>query len=131
MVGVSRVLLSFALIFFALFAGQSPGEFPHNQTSTEKLRDANLRDATREAGGLSVPMAKINGPLVWAGEASPAKEPNTSAEKSPSVIQMLEGRESDLLVWLSIAIVFFMIGWILGGNYYLRRDRVRRRKLRF
>jgi hypothetical protein len=126
MVGVSRVLLPFALIFFALFAGQSPGEFPHNQTSTEKLRDA-----TREAGGLSVPMTEIRGALVWAGEASPAKEPNTSAEKSPSIIQMLEGRESDLLVWLSIAIVFFMIGWILGGNYYLRRDRVRRRKLRF
>jgi hypothetical protein len=126
MVGVSRVLLPFALIFFARFAGQSPGEFPHNQTSTEKLRDA-----TREAGGLSVPLTEIRGALVWAGEASPAKEPNTSAEKSPSIIQMLEGRESDLLVWLSIAIVFFMIGWILGGNYYLRRDRVRRRKLRF
>jgi hypothetical protein len=126
MVGVSRVLLLFVLIFFALFAGQSPGEFPHNQTSTEKLRDV-----TREAGGLSVPMTEIKGPLVWAAEASPAKEPNTSAEKSPSIIQMLEGRESDLLVWLSIAIVFFMIGWILGGNYYLRRDRVRRRKLRF
>ena len=131
MVGVSRVLLPFALICLTLLAGESRVEFSDNQTSTEKLRQAKLRYAARETGGMSAPMAETKSPLVWAGEASPAKEPNIPAEKSPSIIQMLEGRESDLLVWLSIAVVFFMIGWILGGNYYLRRDRVRRRKLRF
>ena len=131
MVGVSRVLLFFALICLTLLADESRLEFSDNQTSTAKLRQAKLRYAHRETGGTSVPMAETTGPLVWAGEASPAKEPNIPAEKSPSIIQMLEGRESDLLVWLSIAVVFFMIGWILGGNYYLRRDRVRRRKLRF
>jgi hypothetical protein len=76
-------------------------------------------------------MAATKVALTWAGEDSPVKEPNIPAEKSPSIIQMLEGRESDLLIWLSIAVVSFMIGWIFGGNYYLRRDRVRRRKLRF
>ena len=53
------------------------------------------------------------------------------AEKSPSIIQMLEGREHDLMIWVSIAAVAFAIGWILGGNYYLRRDRARSKKLRF
>ena len=36
---------------------------------------------------------------------------------------MLEGREHELLIWVSIAVVAFAIGWILGGNYHLRRDR--------
>jgi hypothetical protein len=44
---------------------------------------------------------------------------------------MLEGRENDMIIWVSIAAVAFVIGWILGGNYYLRRDRARSKKLRF
>jgi hypothetical protein len=131
MVGVSRVLLPFALICLAFLADESRVEFSDNQTSTEKVHHANLQYAPRETDSMSAPMVATKGTLVWAGEASPAKEPNIPTEKSPSIIQMLEGRESDLLLWLSIALVFFMIGWILGGNYYLRRDRVRRRKLRF
>jgi hypothetical protein len=124
MVGVSRVLLPFALICLALLADESRVESSDNPTTTESLHHANLRYGPRGTG--NQPAA-----LVWAGEAPPAKEQNIPAEKSPSIIQMLEGRESDLLIWLSIAVVSFMIGWIFGGNYYLRRDRVRRRKLRF
>jgi hypothetical protein len=130
MVGVSRVLLPFALICLALLADESRVEFSDNQTSAEKVRHANLH-APRETGSTPALMTSREAGLVWAGEVSPAKETNIPTEKSPSIIQMLEGRESDLLLWLSIAVVFFMIGWILGGNYYLRRDRVRRRKLRF
>ena len=63
--------------------------------------------------------------------SSPAAEPKTPAAKSPSLIKMLEGRENDLVLWASIAGVAFIIGWICGGNYYVRRDRSRRRKLRF
>jgi hypothetical protein len=62
---------------------------------------------------------------------APVTEKPISGEKSPSVIQMLEGREKDLVLWASIAVGAFIIGWILGGNYYLRRDRARSRKLRF
>jgi hypothetical protein len=62
---------------------------------------------------------------------APAPEKTISGEKSPSIIQMLEGREKDLILWASIAVGAFIIGWILGGNYYLRRDRARSRKLRF
>ena len=63
--------------------------------------------------------------------ASPVAEEKTPDEKSPSIIQMLEGREHDLILWVSIAIIAFAIGWILGGNYYLRRDRARSKRLRF
>jgi len=46
-------------------------------------------------------------------------------------MELLEGRERDMVLWLTIAVAFFLIGWICGGNYYLRRDRIRRTKLRF
>jgi hypothetical protein len=82
--------------------------------------------------------APMGGTKAWVtqiGESSAATSPDpeqkTPATKSPSIIQMLEGRENDLILGLSIAVIFFIVGWICGGNYYLRRDRARRRKLRF
>ena len=59
------------------------------------------------------------------------QEPAVPAEKSPSILQMLEGHETELLVAVAIALAFFVIGWICGGNYYVRRDRRRRTRLRF
>jgi hypothetical protein len=44
---------------------------------------------------------------------------------------MLEGHERELWVGISIAASFFFIGWISGGNYYVRRERRRRSKLSF
>jgi len=55
----------------------------------------------------------------------------TMQAKSSALIHSLEGREGDMILWLAIAVAFFFIGWICGGNYYLRRDRLRRTKLRF
>ena len=52
-------------------------------------------------------------------------------EKPRSIMQMVEGHETELLVAAAIAVVFFSVGWVCGGNYYLRRDRRRRTQLRF
>jgi len=60
----------------------------------------------------------------------PAEQKGSSAE-SPPLIRLLEGHETDVLVWGCIAVAFFFVGWICGGNYYLRRERLRRTKLRF
>lgn len=46
-------------------------------------------------------------------------------------MQMLEGHETELMIAAAIAVAFFLIGWICGGHYYLRRDRMQRRKIRF
>jgi len=82
-----------------------------------------------------VPMAATKAWVMQIRESSAATSPGAEqkipAAKSPSIIQMLEGRENDLILGLSIAVIFFVVGWICGGNYYLRRDRARRRKLRF
>lgn len=47
------------------------------------------------------------------------------------VIQVLEGKKWNMLWWVGLVLCIFIIGWICGGNYYLRRDRIRRTKLRF
>ncbi len=33
--------------------------------------------------------------------------------------------------WILVPLCIFVLGWICGGNYYLRRDRMERTKLRF
>jgi len=37
----------------------------------------------------------------------------------------------EIFGWIIIPSCLFALGWILGGNYYLRRDRIERTKLRF
>ena len=47
------------------------------------------------------------------------------------VIKVLEGREWEVLGWFGVALCIFILGWICGGNYYLRRDRIKRTKVHF
>jgi len=88
----------------------------------------------------SLPIAAANTvqpasqPAVSGKTASTIRKPDelgTATGKAPSLIELLEGRETDMMLWAAIAIVFFLIGWICGGHYYLRRDRARRTRLRF
>ena len=51
--------------------------------------------------------------------------------KPVPVIKVLEGKEWQIVSWLGAALCIFIIGWICGGNYYLRRDRIRRSRLHF
>ena len=57
-------------------------------------------------------------------------EPTPKDQRLP-VIKLLEGRGWEVLWWLGIGLCIFIIGWICGGHYYLRRDRIKRSKLRF
>ncbi len=66
-----------------------------------------------------------------AAPVSAAQSKTPEGAKSPSILQMLEGHETELMIGAAIAAAFFIIGWICGGNYYLRRDRLQRRKIRF
>jgi hypothetical protein len=68
-------------------------------------------------------------PLLLASEATdPPPSPSASA---PSLLEMLEGRESDMAIWLAIALASFLLGWIVGSIHAKRRERSRRIKLRF
>jgi len=77
----------------------------------------------------SVPQTGADKPVPLAGIA--ADTPAPSPAKAPSLIQRLEGREGDVMIWLAIAAVFFLVGWIGGGIHARRRERSRRTRLRF
>jgi hypothetical protein len=68
---------------------------------------------------------------------APAKAPASqdssigTADKSPSVLQMMEGHEKEVMIAAAVGAGCFIIGWVLGGHYYLRRDRTRRRRIQF
>jgi len=89
----------------------------------------------------AMPQAAVsNTPTVQRSKSQAAKAPaaavapeeqSATAVKSPSILQMLEGHEDELMIAAAIAAAFFFVGWICGGNYYLRRDRKRRNKIRF
>ena len=119
MFGASRVFLSLALVCLALLS---------DELRVESL-DKSGTDNTVGLAAASTPTP--NQKRENTTSTSPVVETKPPAEKSPSIIQMLEGRENDVIIWVSIAAVAFVIGWILGGNYYLRRDRARSKKLRF
>jgi hypothetical protein len=119
MARVSRVLLPFVLTGIVLLSDLSWVESSNKNTTTEN------------AVGLASASTPTPTPTQKPERSSPVAEQKTPDEKSPSIIQMLEGREHDLILWVSIAIIAFAIGWILGGNYYLRRDRARSKRLRF
>ncbi len=59
------------------------------------------------------------------------EEIKTPKSKPVPVIKVLEGKEWKIVSWLGAALCIFIIGWICGGNYYLRRDRIRRSRLHF
>lgn len=68
--------------------------------------------------------------LVAAAEKKSAPDA-TSPGHAPSLVQRLEGREGDFAVWVAIAGIFFLAGWIGGTIYARRRERARRGRLRF
>lgn len=66
----------------------------------------------------------------------PDTVPTQLQEKKPTrqstpLIKMIEGREKEVALWILIGVCIFIAGWICGGNYYLRRDRINRTKIRF
>jgi hypothetical protein len=63
-----------------------------------------------------------------ASAVDPAKAPET---KSQSVLEMIEGHETEVKLGLILAAVFFVLGWLCGGAYVARRERKSRHKLRF
>ncbi len=46
-------------------------------------------------------------------------------------VKASQGRVWEFVSWILVPSCIFVLGWILGGNYYLRRDRIERTKLRF
>jgi hypothetical protein len=61
----------------------------------------------------------------------PPAEREALKTSSPLPIQRVRNAQAEILKWLGAGLSILILGWILGGNYYMRRERIRRTKLRF
>jgi hypothetical protein len=119
---------------FAPDSSDSKTDRDNSKTTKSEKSDVVSPPAKTPASGKSAAkprMPESRLPAKPAGPMGKPQEQEVATGKSPSILQMLEGHETELLVAMAIALAFFLMGWICGGNYYLRRDRRRRTKLRF
>src|SRR5918992_3259618 len=123
MADARHVCLLFCLFLFAVWSNQSRAD--------RTTIDLGAPKTVSTAAAATVPAAAATNKSASPSPISSVAEPPGPAAKSPSIIQMLEGRESDLIIWLAIALAAFIMGWVCGGTYYLRRHRARSRRLRF
>jgi hypothetical protein len=127
------------------FVNEAVAQTSDSGSGSSKTPATESKEPTKKADSTSAkipppPAGKPKGAGPSSKAPSPPKsipsvdkppEENNLPEKSPSVLQMLEGHERELMIAAAIAAAFFFIGWICGGHYYLRRDRRRRTKIRF
>jgi hypothetical protein len=111
--------------------GRGDSKSAPSAAKTSKSEQPNVASPTLKAPAPGKSAATARTPAKPVEPAEKSLEPELPDGKSPSILQMLEGHEKELLVAAAIALAFFIVGWICGGNYYLRRDRRRRTKLRF
>jgi hypothetical protein len=125
--------------YFVLAAAEEPTQSAAIVSSESKAKtvDVNVNEKST--------VKAVESPARAAGRSDIASQPQSKLivpiqnmqkekalpEKPRSIMQMLEGHETELLVAAAIAVAFFSVGWVCGGNYYLRRDRRRRTQLRF
>lgn len=63
--------------------------------------------------------------------SSPPSERRVVRGRRIPLILLLEGKKWEILRWLGVFVCIFVLGWICGGSYYLRRERAQRSRLRF
>lgn len=84
----------------------------------------------RESEMVTEPVSEVA--VAAVPDASPEQlQEEKPAQQSTPLIKMIEGREKEVALWILIGLCIFIAGWICGGNYYLRRDRINRTKIRF
>jgi hypothetical protein len=119
-------------IYFVLTAAEEPipsaaivSIEPNAKTVDVNVNEKSVVKAVESPARAAQPQSKSSVPI------QNMQKEKALSEKPRSIMQMLEGHETEFLVAVAIAVAFFSVGWVCGGHYYLRRDRRRRTKLRF
>src|SRR6266545_5491436 len=120
---------------FWIFVNEAVAQTSDPGSGSSKTPAMESKEPTKKADSTSAKIPapptgkpKVTGPSSKAPSPAnsipPVDKPEEQNLKSPSILQMLEGHERELMIAAAIAAAFFFfIGWICGGNYYLRRDR--------
>lgn len=113
------------------FSDKPPEKENQQPEKTKRIEPA---EATRESN-VSKPSAVRPTREERRVEPPSASMPDSAARIPKAqplpVSKVLEGREWEMLGWFGVAFCIFVVGWICGGNYYLRRDRIKRTKIHF
>ena len=80
-------------------------------------------------GGLKEPFPKTRSQLKT--HNLPPKKLKDLKTQASLPVQLDRNPIFEIIRWLGAALFVFFLGWILGGNYYMRRKKSRRIKLRF
>ena len=100
-----------------------------SQSNPTKNSASEKKERVQSAASTPLPNAPV---AASSGSDRPTVEPAKVPEaKSQSILQMLEGHETEVKLGLIIAATAFALGWLCGGSYYARRERKSRYKLRF
>ena len=109
------------------------------QPAPAKTNSPEAKEPSKDAAPMAVTAAPA--PLPTTNEAPKpppvaapvlrAEPPKVPEAKSQSILQMLEGHETEAKIGLLVAGIAFALGWLCGGGYYARRERKSRYKLRF
>jgi hypothetical protein len=112
----------------------SPAEAPAVKSKAEISKETSK--GTAPTMPAIAPKPPTTPPVGQRHQPKPAQTPlveqaNASEAKSQSILQMLEGHETEVKIGLIIAAFAFILGWVCGVGYYERRERKWRHKLRF
>jgi hypothetical protein len=112
----------------------SPAEPPPVKSKAELSKEPSK--STAPAMPAIAPKPPITPPAGQRQQPKPVQTPlveqaDASEAKSQSILQMLEGHETEVKIGLIIAAFAFILGWVCGVGYYERRERKWRHKLRF
>jgi len=110
---------------------KTPAEQKESTKKPDSKKPAKIQMPPAGKTTQTAPPSKASPPAKSVAPVDNSLEQKMPPAKSLSILQMLEGHETELIGATTIAVAFFFIGWICGGNYYLRRDRRRRTKIRF
>jgi hypothetical protein len=136
--GVQKVSVRQQLLRFVNEAAGQTRDAANSSKVPEGSKESTQKTAPPAPAKAQPPVVKAKTPESRSKTSSSAKsaidssqEQKNAAEKPPSILQMLEGHETELMIAAAIAATSFLIGWLCGGHYSLRRDRRRRTKIRF
>jgi hypothetical protein len=102
------------------------------QPAPAKTKSPEAKEPSKDAASTAVPAAAALPPTTKSAPKPASIDPPKDPEpKSQSIMQMLEGHESEAKIGLLIAAIAFVLGWLCGGGYNARRERKSRHKLRF
>ena len=112
---------------------------PPSTPAPAKINSLEAKEPAKDAAPTVFPAAaEPPAPAKEAPKPRPATTPAPRVEppkvpeaKSQSILQMLEGHETEVKLGLIIAAIAFVLGWICGAGYHARRERKSRHKLRF